>query len=178
MKLQDVGLDTTFKCPKCRQCRDCLRGPGKEKLSIQQEAEQQIIKDSVRIDTNLKRPVAHLAFIKEPKEHLEDNSAVAKKRLYNVCNKYKSEPEVASMISAGFRKLIERKHVIPFDDLTPTQQNNILTAESSYFIPWDVGFKETSVSTPARPVFDASSRTSTGYSLNDLLAKDFFYEIS
>ena len=75
------------------------------------------------------------------------------------------------MISAGFRKLIERKHVIPFDDLTPTQQNNILTAESSYFIPWDVGFKETSVSTPARPVFDASSRTSTGYSLNDLLAK-------
>ena len=44
-------------------------------------------------------------------------------------------------------------------------------ASASSTIPWDVGFKETSVSTPARPTFDASSKTSSGYSLNDCLAK-------
>ena len=41
----------------------------------------------------------------------------------------------------------------------------------SYTIPADVAFKEGSVSTPARWVFDAGSKTRSGYSLNDILAK-------
>ena len=40
-------------------------------------------------------------------------------------------------------------------------------------IPPDVAFKEASVSTPARWMFDAGSKSSNGYSLNDLLVKDF-----
>ena len=38
-------------------------------------------------------------------------------------------------------------------------------------IQYDVAFKEGSISTPARPVFYASSKTPGGSSLNDLLAK-------
>ena len=41
----------------------------------------------------------------------------------------------------------------------------------SYTIPWDINFKEGSMSTPARPTFDASSKTSGGCSLNDNLAR-------
>ena len=40
-----------------------------------------------------------------------------------------------------------------------------------YFIPWRVVWKESSVNTPCRPVFDASLPTATGFSLNDVLAK-------
>ena len=47
----------------------------------------------------------------------------------------------------------------------------LIDSENSYTIPWDVGFKEESLSTPARPVFDASSKTAGGCSLNDNLAK-------
>ena len=46
-----------------------------------------------------------------------------------------------------------------------------MNAKSSYTISADVAFKEGSVSTPARWVFDAGSKTSTVYSLNCLLAK-------
>ena len=75
------------------------------------------------------------------------------------------------MIMKGFQKLIDRKHIIPWDDLTEKQKASIETAPSTYTIPWDVGFKETSVSTPARPTFDASSRSPGGTSLNEILAK-------
>ena len=47
----------------------------------------------------------------------------------------------------------------------------MLDDEVSYTIPWDVAFKEESLSTPARPVFDGSSKTTAGASLNDVLAK-------
>ena len=39
------------------------------------------------------------------------------------------------------------------------------------FIPWRAVWKESSISTPCRVVFDASQATSSGFSLNDILAK-------
>ena len=43
-------------------------------------------------------------------------------------------------------------------------------AAVSYWIPWNLQFKD-SLSTPIRPVFNGSSSTATGLSLNDCLAK-------
>ena len=158
IKLQDAGLDISFKCPRCRNCRECLQGPGREKLSHLQETEQLLIKDSVTIDV-------------DPNTHLSNNHHIAKKRLENICKKYGANTEVSDTIMKGFQKLIDRKHIYPWKDLSEETQKRIESAPSSYFIPWDVGIKETSVSTPARPTFDASSRTPAGSSLNDLLAK-------
>ena len=56
-----------------------------------------------------------------------------------------------------------------YEDLNIDQRNRI-ESKTGYTIPWDVVWKESSISTPARTVFDASSRTSTGVSLNDVLA--------
>ena len=75
------------------------------------------------------------------------------------------------IIYKSFQKLIDRGHIIPLSKLTLAQREAIDMAPTSYTIPWDVGFKETSVSAPAHPTFDASSKTSSGYSLNDCLAK-------
>ena len=89
----------------------------------------------------------------------------------NVCIKYSKTPGLKEAIHKGFQRLIDRGHIIPLSELTAAQREAIDTTPISYTIPWDAGFKETSVSTPARPTFDASSKTSSGYSLNDCLAK-------
>ena len=57
-----------------------------------------------------------------------------------------------------------------YDDLSNTDKE-LLDSGPSYTIPWDIAFKPDSSSTPARPVFDASSKTSAGCSLNDNLVK-------
>lgn len=171
MKMQDTGLSTAFKCPRCRSCKECLRGPGQEMLSMQQEAEQELIKDSVRIDQDMNRALAFLAFTADPELHLKNNFHIAVKRLNNVCRKYSKNQNVKKMIMKGFQKLVDRGHITELKNLTPDQRQRIESSDVSYWIPWDVGFKETSTTTPARPTFDASSKTSTGFSLNDILAK-------
>ena len=73
MKLQEAGLGSSFKCPKCRSCKECRRGPGKELISMQMEAEQELIKDSIRIDIDEKRAFVLLAFTADPEIHLKKN---------------------------------------------------------------------------------------------------------
>ena len=75
------------------------------------------------------------------------------------------------MICKAIQKLIDRSHIIPLENLSLAQRNRILESDPSYFIPWDVAFKQGSISTPARCIFDASSRTPGGASLNQILAK-------
>ena len=74
------------------------------------------------------------------------------------------------MILKGFRKLVDRGHIVILDDI-PESEREIITSGTSYTIPWDVSFKVESLATPARPVFDASSKIQDGWSLNDTLAK-------
>ena len=123
---------------------------------MQQEAEQELIKDSVRIDHDMKRAIACLAFTADPDLHLKNNFHIAIKRMNNVCRKYNKNPEVRNKIMKGFQKLVDRGHIIAWHDLTPEQRKKIESSNASYCIPWDLGFKETSTSTPARPTFDAS----------------------
>ena len=70
------------------------QGPGKEKLSLLQEAEQLLIKDSVRIDVDAKQAIAYLAFTADPKEHIHNNYLINKKRLESICKKYGTNTEV------------------------------------------------------------------------------------
>ena len=170
MRIQDAGLDINFKCPACRNCKTCLRGAGKELLTMKEEYQQQIIEESVRIDDNIGQAVARLAFISDPSEGLTDNEYIAVKRLRNVCRKYAHDPAVREMISKGFDKLIQRGHILLYDNLSE-HDKELVDDGPGYTIPWDVNFKQESVSTPARPTFDASSKTSGGCSLNDNLAR-------
>ena len=86
-----------------------------------------------------------------------------------MCRKYHSDEKVKNEVNAAFEKLKNKGHIKFYEDLDANQRN-ILESESGYTIPWDVVWKETSLSTPARTVYDASSKTSSGYSLNDILA--------
>ena len=167
---QDVGLDQSYRCPKCRSCGDCVKGSGYEEISLKQEAEQVLIQNSVHIDLDKGRAMCKLPFKADPKEFLSDNTYCAQKRLSNVCRKYHNDDKVKQEISAAFDKLRNRGHIKFYEDLNIDQRNKLEKAEIGYTIPWDVVWKETSLSTPARTVYDASSKCSTGFSLNDILA--------
>ena len=171
MEYQEVGLDQGYKCPRCRACKDCKRGAGYEKISMKQEAEQEVIKSSVFLDEQKNRAVVKLAFIADPIENLKPNRYVALKRLNNVCRKYANEPEAVQMICDKVAKLHNLGHIKFWEDLSADQKQRIEKSPTNHYLCWDVGFKEDSLSTPARPVFDASARTPGGTSLNDLLAK-------
>ena len=171
MKTQDTGLSTGYKCQRCRDCRDCLKGPGRERMSIKQEKEQDLIRKSISIDKTSGKAVAKLAFVEDPVSNLKPNMEVARKRAVNVDTKYSSNHEVVQMICKSLKKLIDRGHIIPWENLSDIQRSRILQSKASYFIPWDVSFKTGSLSTPARCTFDASSKTPGGTSLNQILAK-------
>ena len=117
LRLQDAGLDTNFKCPACRDCKSCLRGAGKELLSFKEEYQQQIIEKSVRIDDGIGQAVAQLAFVGDPSEGITDNENIALRRLKNVCTKYASNTTVRERITKGFEKLLNRGHILLYEDL-------------------------------------------------------------
>ena len=43
-------MKTDFRCRKSRNCHDCRKGVGHEKLSLKQEAEQELIIESIFLD--------------------------------------------------------------------------------------------------------------------------------
>jgi len=70
----------------------------------------------------------------------------------------------------SLNKLASCGYLVPISTL-PVEQKELVVDRPGYFIPWRTVHKEGSLSTPVRIVFDASSRTPGGSSLNDALAK-------
>ena len=73
---------------------------------------------------------------------------------------------------AAHEKLRSRGFVAPVADLPNEVQKDLISHPAgTYVIPWRVVHKASSLSTPCRMVFDASSKTPGGESLNGILAK-------
>ena len=170
MELQEAGLKTDFRCRQCRNCEDCRRGAGHERLSLKEEAEQELIKESIFIDVDKGIAVASLPFTLPPEQNLKSNRHIAMKRLDSVLKKYCRDSNSRQLIFKAWEKMIAKNHLVFVKDLSPEYQEMLATAKVSYWISWNLQFKE-SLSTPIRPVFDASSASPTGLSLNDCLAK-------
>ena len=79
LKHQESGLETSYRCIRCRGCPQCLKGAGQENISIRMELEQELIRESIKIDEKLNRAVATLPFITDPKGKLCGNQNVADK---------------------------------------------------------------------------------------------------
>ena len=169
LKLQEAGLDVTYRCRKCRNCQRCKGGDKEERLSLRQEAEQELIRESIYLDLEKGEAAAKLPFVQDPNEKLIDNKGIAKKRLDSIINKYKKEPDTLRGILEAWAKLEEKGHLKFVKNLT-AEEVSLLNKGVSYWIPWNVSFKD-SISTPIRPVFDASASTSSGNSLNSIIAK-------
>ena len=139
-------------------------------MSLQQEVENQLIKDSV-IDRKKRMAVAKLPFLEKPEEKLTENKKVAIKRLDNVLRKYANNDENRTEMMKVFQKFRDKGHLLMEEELTEEQLVKVYKSGVGYTIPWDIVFKPDSLSTPLHPVFDASACTPNGTSLNNILAK-------
>ena len=81
----------------------------------------------------------------------------------------KCDQDRLDVIESEF-KLQSLGYVDWLDNLDEMDQKMILNAPVQYYIPWRVVWNK-SISTPVRVVHDASSKTKSGYSLNDILPK-------
>ena len=89
------------------------------------EFEQDLIRQSVKIDKKLNRAVATLPFITNPKGKLCGNQNVADKRLENVVRKYSSNPEIKEKLKISQNKLIDRGHVVLLRDLSEEKEKKL-----------------------------------------------------
>ena len=177
MKLQELGISLEYRCPRCRNCSDCRNAPDTERVSCREEREDEAIRQSVMIDYENKKITARMPLRGDEAQYLSNNREVAMKVLQSQCLKVKNDPETREIVVKAFNKLLDNKYAVRFDELSADQQRMIEDKEVSYYLPWRVVHKASSVSTPCRPVFDASSNTPLladgrgGRNLNDLTMK-------
>ena len=176
LKIQEMGISFDYRCPRCRSCSDCRNASDTERISVREEIEDEAVKQSVKIDFAAKKITARLPLRGDESQYLSDNREIAVKVLNGQCKKLIGDDESREVVVKAFRKLIDRKNALRFDELTEEQQKVMLEKSVQHYLPWRVQFKD-SVSSPARPVFDGSSKTPVlhdgrgGRCLNDLTMK-------
>ena len=166
-----TGTDVSYRCVRCRACPDCVKSGKIESISIQEEIEQEIINKSVSVHLDKGLTIAKLPFLCDPHRKLAPNLHQARK-IYNAqLRKINSNPKSKSDVILAERKLHDLGYVAFYDDLSVDQKEKIQSSATKYFYPWRIVQNKNSITTPFRPVFDASHPTSSGFSLNDIVAK-------
>ena len=160
-----------YRCPNCHGCKDCLKNESSAQLSRKEHEEEFYISKSIREDIPNKRFIATLPFLKDPFKTLASNINEGKSRIRSVLRRLVGKPDDISAIEKSFMKLVNLGYIKKFSSLPPDIQKLVDSQPLQYFIPWNLSYKSTSISTPVRTVFDASSKTATKLSLNCILAK-------
>ena len=168
LTIEDLGSSVEYRCPGCRNCSKCRNSEIIEKVSLQEEREQFLIEQSVSYDEERGKTVAKLPFIMEPTTNLSNNYNIAKKILQSQIRIAAKKEGSAEMIVKSHNKLRDKGYVKRIDELSAEEKS--AADQQGYFIPWRT-VESGSLSTPVRMVFDASSKTNSGYSLNCLLGK-------
>ena len=167
---EDIGSIAEYRCPSCRSCLKCKHSDVLESRSFAEEREQHLIEKSLFYDRDQRQLYARLPFIANPREHLKPNLHIAKRVFESQMKKAMSDDNIRLGIVASHKKLFDRGFVCRVADLPPDVRQRV-EGEVGYTIPWRTVVKESSLSTPVRLVFDASSKTPGGDSLNQVLAK-------
>lgn len=170
-EVNDIGSDIEYRCIACRNCSKCRQGELLEKVSLKEEAEQVLIESSVSLDPTLRTLNARLPFTQDPELELKPNYWIAEKVLNSQMRTFEKSPEMREDTLASHQKLLDKGHVSALADLPEEHQKLVSSSKSDYHIPWRTVYNEGSLSTPCRMVFDASSKTKGGKSLNCILAK-------
>ena len=174
--IQEAGLDVEYRCPRCRDCQDCKSADQTEKISIREECEMFEIGKSVILDFEQKKIQCSLPLRGKERDFLTNNREKAKKILDQQIKKYHDDPDTLQTVLAAFAKLFNNGHARLLSDLSKEELEQFMQKEVQHHIPWRVVFSG-SLTTPCRPVLDASSRTgyradrSGGRCLNDLVCK-------
>ena len=142
-----------------------------EAISVKEEVEQDVINRSVEVNLEKCIAEASLPLIADPIIKLAPN----RNKALNVYNQQLKKLERCQTDKENIIKAEKKLHNLGFvsylKDLPEDIQKSLRENPIQNFIPWRVVWKENSLTTPCRPVFDASQPTSSGFSLNDIVAK-------
>ena len=167
-----IGSDITYRCLRCRSCVDCKNSEVTEMISLKEEQEQALIESCVVYLPEEKKLVSKLPFIASPKENLLPNRYAVEKIFESQLKRISQSEDIRNDVLASFDKLASRGYFVPLLSLDTRLQDLVNDdKDAGYYIPWRLVWKENSLSTPVRMVFDASARTPGGTSLNEILAK-------
>ena len=167
--VEKLGSEISYRCLACRNCNNCRRGEELELVSLQEESEQALIEESVWLDHKNKTVYAKLPFVNGGAEKLNNNRRIAEKILETQIRLSEKTPGLKDQVLKAHAKLSDRGHVVKLTDLPEDIQKDVERAP--YFIPWRFVFNDHSLSTPTRLVYDASSKSPGGESLNEVLVK-------
>ena len=166
--IDEVGAEIDYRCERCRLCYDCKDAERVESISLQEETEQFLIENCVHFDEKAGTTVAKLPFLETAEIKLNDNYFTARKILEGQIRQAHKRQGAVEEIEASHNKLRDKGYVARLDELP--EELRMSASAAGYYIPWRT-VQSDSLSTPTRMVFDASSKTSSGNSLNCLLAK-------
>ena len=167
-----LGSELSYRCIRCRNCADCRKGDQLEHGSFEGEVQQALMERCVELKVKERRLEATLPFIMDPKVHLAPNKPRALKVLESQLKKATKNPQVKEDILAAHNKLLDKGHVSSYEDLNFEEKKCVDEPGAvTVYIPWSIVTKLASKSTPYRMVFNGSSVTKTGHSLNSVLAK-------
>ena len=168
--VEGVGSTITYRCPKHRLCKECREGDQREEISLREEIEENLLDNCVKLDVVERKCTFKMPVIMDPAIHLSPNSGIALKMYYRVLNQLKNEADKVEVIAAE-NKLQRLGKVEYVRNLPDDIQKMLESSPVQNFIPWNIAYKDTSVTTPCRPVWNASFPTASGKSLNDIVAK-------
>ena len=168
---ENAGSEITYRCVECRKCPDCKKGEKIEMISTKEEVEQVAIEKSVKVDFQTKSTTAFLPFMEDPVKTLAPNKSKALMVYKSQVKKLNNDPPSKADVIAAEAQLQQLGFVDYVRNLTDEQRRKLFQSALRYFIPWRAVWNANSISTPCRPVFDASMPTSTGKSLNQIIAK-------
>ena len=170
-EVENAASEMLYRCIDCRDCQKCKNDERIESVSIKEEIEQDIINHSVTVDRIHGITEAKLPLIENPVYKLAPNKTKALAVYNSQLKRLSKHPEDKQDVIRSEAKLQELGHVEYVCNLTEEQQSKLKENPVQNFIPWSVVWKDNSLSTPCRVVFNASLPTETGLSLNDILAK-------
>ena len=170
-EVEYAGSEISYRCEKCRSCKVCKEHDLTEIMSIKEEVEQDAINRSVKVDIEHRRTTALLPLMSNPAVKLAPNKDRALRTYNQQVKKLNQNPQDKKDVIESEAKLQQLGHVEFVKNLTAEQQEMLRNNPIQNFIPWRAVWNGNSISTPCRIVFDASQPTSSGVSLNDILAK-------
>ena len=177
-KQVEAGTTVDYRCPDCRECIRCKNSDSTEKVSLREEVEQKLIEDSVHFDRENKKVMVNLPKRGEEEFFLSSNRDIAYKVYQKICDKASKNEEIKFEINKAFEKLFKNGHAVYLSDVPQSTLDKFMQKPVQHFLPWRLVWKADSLTTPCRPVFDASTNTRKrlddsggGRSLNDLLCK-------
>ena len=170
-RFESVGTDINYRCINCRNCSTCKHHSTEDCMSIQEEVEQDVINRSITVDTSNCTTIANLPLISDPLIKLAPNRDIALRVYIQQVKRLEKHPDDKKDILKSEKKLHDLGFVEYVKNLSNDIQQQLSNNPINNFIPWRAVWKDSSMSTPCRIVYDASMPTSSGYSLNDILAK-------